>query len=234
MAVRLYSLENSPKAARHCNNCGANIGAADQFCMNCGVSVNGTVGNIHQNTSAPPPPAFTPQGAPPYYPGQYNPTPPMATNPHAAVVSPQEQATMAYIEDQDSRSSNYFLGFLGSLLGALIGAIPQGLVASTGWFVGWLGFLIAIASSKAYDLCKVKTNMIKFWCVLASIIIGVIFGQAICELVSGQDIRLDSEGLAWGYAFAFLGGISVLIDIRKKAKLTKKFKSEMSYHTMYR
>ena len=54
----------------------------------------------------------------------------------------------AYLEKQNSLSDNYLLGLLGALVGALVAAIPWAVVSSQGWFVAWLGYLIAILASK--------------------------------------------------------------------------------------
>lgn len=50
---------------------------------------------------------------------------------------------------------SYFLGLLGALLGALVGAIPW-FIASTflSIFVGWLGFIVGLASFFGYKLFK--------------------------------------------------------------------------------
>lgn len=49
------------------------------------------------------------------------------------------------------RRGSLLLGSLGALLGALIGAIPWVLVSTfTGFFVGWLGFLVGYAACLGY------------------------------------------------------------------------------------
>ena len=57
----------------------------------------------------------------------------------------------AYLEKQDSLSDNYLLGLLGALVGGLVAAIPWAVVSSQGWFMAWLGYLIAIGASKGND-----------------------------------------------------------------------------------
>ena len=54
----------------------------------------------------------------------------------------------------------YFLGFLGALLGALVGAIPWFIVSAFfSFFVGWLGFLVGLASFFGYKLFKGAKNL---------------------------------------------------------------------------
>jgi len=87
------------------------------------------------------------------------------------------------LKDHESRSTNYYIGFLGAFVGALIGAVPWGIVGSMGYFVGWLGFLISFLSSKGYDLCKVRTSKIKVVFVIISSVIAVFVGQIICDVI---------------------------------------------------
>ncbi len=50
---------------------------------------------------------------------------------------------------------SYLRGFLGALLGALVGAIPWFIVSTFfNFFVGWLGFLVGLASFFGYKLFK--------------------------------------------------------------------------------
>lgn len=153
----------------------------------------------------------------------------------------------AYLEKQNSLSGNYLLGLLGALGGALVAAIPWAVVSSQGWFVAWLGYLIAIAASKGYDLMKVKTNMKKLWCVLGAVVIGVFAGQImsdmiviatdeeLCHMFSdvfsyyannfGEYLAINIKNLALGYVFAALGGFSVLRNIKKETALIENLKS---------
>ena len=50
---------------------------------------------------------------------------------------------------------SYFLGLLGALLGALVGVIPWFIVSTFfSFFVGWLGFVVGLASFFGYKLFK--------------------------------------------------------------------------------
>ena len=153
----------------------------------------------------------------------------------------------AYIEKQNSLSDNYLLGLLGALVGALVAAIPWAVVSSQGWFMAWLGYLIAIGASKGYDLMKVKTNMKKLWCVLAAVVIGVFAGQMMSDMIViatdeelghmfsdifsyyannfGEYLSINIKNLALGYVFAALGGLSVLVNIKKETALIESLKS---------
>ena len=153
----------------------------------------------------------------------------------------------AYLEKQNSLSDNYLLGLLGALVGALVAAIPWAVVSSQGWFVAWLGYLIAIGASKGYDLMKVKTNMKKLWCVLAAVVIGVFAGQIMSDMIVtatdeelgnmfsdvfsyyannfGEYLSINIKNLALGYVFAALGALSVLVNIKKETALIESLKS---------
>lgn len=154
----------------------------------------------------------------------------------------------SYIKEQESRSTNYLLGFAGALIGALLGAIPWGVVAAGGYFVGWLGFLVALLSSKGYDVCKVKTNKIKVICVIITSIIAVFAGQIISDIIFlktnadfspyfneninyyfsniGEMMSANTENILLGLLFVFLGGYTVIRDITKNNKLIKMYKGE--------
>lgn len=153
----------------------------------------------------------------------------------------------AYLEKQNSLSDNYLLGLLGALVGALVAAIPWAVVSSQGWFMAWLGYLIAIGASKGYDLMKVKTNMKKLWCVLAAVVIGVFAGQIMSDMIViatddelghmfsdifsyyannfGEYLSINIKNLALGYVFAALGALSVLVNIKKETALIESLKS---------
>ena len=152
----------------------------------------------------------------------------------------------AYLEKQDSLSDNYLLGLLGALVGGLVAAIPWAVVSSQGWFMAWLGYLIAIGASKGYDLMRVKTNMKKLWCVLAAVVIGVFAGQIMSDMIVvaadeelghmfsdifsyyannfGEYLAINIKNLALGYVFAALGSLSVFVNIKKKTALIESLK----------
>ena len=152
----------------------------------------------------------------------------------------------AYLEKQNSLSDNYLLGLLGALVGALVAAIPWAVVSSQGWFVAWLGYLIAILASKGYDLMKVKTNTKKLWCVLAAVVIGVFAGQIMSDMIViatdeelgnmfsdvfsyyannfGEYLSINIKNLALGYVFAALGSLSVFVNIKKETALIESLK----------
>lgn len=165
-----------------------------------------------------------------------------------------KEAASNFFETQNSLSKNYLLGFIGALAGGLIGAIPWGIVSSFGWFVGWLGFLIAFLASKGYDLMKVRVNMNKLWCVIVAIIVGVLFGQIISDVISiatdsevsgdlvlifnyykshfGEYLKINAANLGMGYLFAALGSFSVIRDIRIENKRLKEMQTNTTNNTI--
>ena len=208
----------------YCPNCGTRHDDAQKFCGSCGKPL--------------PPPE--PVESFEYYDEQWQ----------IENRQREKEAARVYIEQHNSLSGNYLLGFIGALLGGLIGALPWGLVASQGWFVGWLGFLIAFLASKGYDLMKVKRNMNKLWCVIIAVIIGVLFGQIVSDAISiamddevrgefvsifiyykehfFQYLKVNAANLGMGYLFAALGGFSVIRDIKNENKRLKEMQDKLS------
>jgi len=103
-------------------------------------------------------------------------------------------------EIDDAEGSGYFTGFIGALLGAVVGTIPWILVAVfADLYVGWLGFLIGWASLFGYKLLKgVKKRgyalTIIFACSILCILLAQ-FGMYCYELLSDPDIAEFAESL---------------------------------------
>lgn len=192
-----------------CANCGAQLDDGAKFCGACGKPVQAApAGNVEVNDN------------------QWQ----------IDSMRYAKESAINYLETQNSLSKNYLLGFIGALAGGLIGAIPWGIVSSFGWFVGWLGFLIAVFASKGYDLMKVRPNINKLWCVIVAIIVGVLFGQIISDVISiatdsevrgdlvlifnyykshfVEYLKINAANLGMGGLFAALGSFSVIRDIR--------------------
>lgn len=161
----------------------------------------------------------------------------------------QRQFARVHLSRYNSLSDNYFLGFVGALLGGLVGAIPWAIVSCMGWFVAWLGYVIAIAASKGYDLMKVKVSMKKIWFVAISVVVGVFAGQIMSDLLYfavktkfngayisyvfsyifdnfGEYLSINAANLALGLVFAALGGFSVLKTIKHETNIIKELKEK--------
>ena len=165
----------------------------------------------------------------------------------------EKEFAKLYIQKYNSLSDKYILGFVGALLGGLVGAIPWAIVSSTGWFVAWLGYVIAIAASKGYDLMKVKVSMKKIWFVAVSVVVGVFAGQIMSDMISialdgevsgmfwyifayymenlGEYISINASNLILGLIFAALGGFSVLKGIQKEMVVINELKEKISEET---
>jgi len=103
-------------------------------------------------------------------------------------------------EIDDTESSGYFTGFIGALLGALVGTIPWILVAIFAeLYVGWLGFLIGWASLFGYKLLKgVKNRGYALTIILVCSILCILlaqFGMYYYEFFSDPDIAEYAEAL---------------------------------------
>lgn len=66
------------------------------------------------------------------------------------------QGDYGYMEETATppNKASYITGLLGALLGAVVGAIPWMIAQESGWFIGWLAFLIGFASLKGYELFR--------------------------------------------------------------------------------
>ena len=76
--------------------------------------------------------------------------------PGQASTSPYCQGEYGYMEETAAPpgTASYFTGLLGALLGAVVGAVPWIIAQRSGWFIGWLAFLIGFASLKGYQLFR--------------------------------------------------------------------------------
>ena len=75
-------------------------------------------------------------------------------------------------------------GAVGAIIGAIVGAIPWAIVSFLGWFVGYLGFLISLASCKGYELLHGKETKLKGIIVLVVSLIAVILAEYVAMLAS--------------------------------------------------
>lgn len=162
----------------------------------------------------------------------------------------EQEKQKVYLEQQNAKSDNYLLGFLGALIGGLIGAIPWALVASKGWFVGWLGYLIAITASKGYDFMKVKLNTKKLWCMAVSVIISVFAAQILSDIffiltdfkLQGslgeilkyyannfkEYLSVSMPNLIIGYIFAALGSFSAFKEIKEETARLEQIRNQIN------
>lgn len=68
------------------------------------------------------------------------------------------------------------MGIIGALLGGLVGAVAFAIVAYIGFFISYLGFVIAIAATKGYDLLGGKQGASKRIVLIVVIFISVVAG----------------------------------------------------------
>ncbi len=238
-----------------CTNCGKKIEPGQKFCVSCGNPVGSTdiSGMGTSNTESTSGDLFGKmESNAETISKQYDPEI-VAAEQKIKMLEQERQEkefARAYLQKQNSLSGNYFLGFIGALLGGLIGAIPWAIVSSMGWFVAWLGYVIAIAASKGYDLMKVRLSMKKLWCVAIAVVVGVLAGQIMSDMISvamddelggmfsvvfayfaenfGEYLSINAGNLALGFLFAALGGFSVLRDIKKENAIIEELKKRNS------
>lgn len=239
---------------RFCTNCGVKIDVGQKFCVSCGKEVQTSSNTLEEmgilKNEATSDSLFDKMES----------NVSIEDNQSIVTINEEQQRiereqqekafAKAYIEKQNSLSNNYLLGFVGALVGGLIGAIPWAIVSSQGWFVAWLGYLIAVAASKGYDFMKVKTDMKKLWCVAGAVIIGVLAGQIMSDMISiamdeelggvfstvfeyyknnfGEYLSINAGNLILGYIFAALGGFSVLRDIKKESVILDELRAKSS------
>ncbi len=135
-------------------------------------------------------------------------------------------------------------GAVGAIIGAIVGAIPWAIASFLGWFVGYLGFLISLASCKGYELLHGKETKLKGIIVLVVSLIAVVLAEYVAMLASlmkefpgtplstcfialNEAIRYDPDmqaivikDLLMGWLFAVLGMASVIKQIFTNVKQT--------------
>lgn len=160
----------------------------------------------------------------------------------------ERESARAYLQKYNSLSDNYLLGFVGAMVGGLVGAIPWAIASSAGWFVAWLGYLIAVAASKGYDFMKVKVSVKKIWFVAIAVIVGVFAGELLgnifyiakeAEFAAGfgeiftyiidnfeEYMSNTAPNLVLGMVFGALGGYSALKEIKDETSTIKALKEK--------
>lgn len=240
---------------KFCNHCGRELKNGDKFCAFCGKEV------ISKPAEAKTPAAGLfdkMESNVPDFGGE------RLANEEITVLRERErfekerqerEIARAYLQKYNSLSTNYVLGFIGALLGGLVAAIPWAIVSSAGWFVAWLGYLIAIAASKGYDLMRVRVSMKKIYFVAVSVVIGVFAGQIMSDVISiamddelggmtgmifsyfvrnfGEYLSINASNLLLGLLFAALGGFSVLRDIKKENAVIEEMKLKYQDEKIY-
>lgn len=93
---------------------------------------------------------------------------------------------------------NLATGIIGAALGGIVGMIPWAVASYFGWFVGWLGFLIAFAAKKGYELlkgkeCKAKAVTIIIVCIFA-VLLAEVLGWTVAFVMQGATV---AESLAY-------------------------------------
>lgn len=106
----------------------------------------------------------------------------------------------------------YFTGILGGLLGALVGAVPWFLVATfTGFFVGWLGFLVAWCSYFGYRLFRgVKNKAFALSVIIICSVAAIIFSDFCGNMVAlCRDADWQETAAQYGVSVAELAFVSI-------------------------
>lgn len=105
----------------------------------------------------------------------------------------------AALQEFETEDKNYFQGFMGAILGAVVGAIPWVLVeAFTGVIAAFLGALIGLAAYKGYQLFQGKVGPATRWLIILATIFGLVFAQAsvLVIFIIQLEIPLTMENIA--------------------------------------
>lgn len=129
--------------------------------------------------------------------GPVNPTDPwkldgaVAGHLHSACASAAEvQSTVLADQLLAEDTGSYALGFLGSLAGAVLGAIPWAVALYFGFFASMLGFIIGYLAQKGYDLARGRMGKGKIVIVIITALLGVILGNVFSDvMIIGSLIR---------------------------------------------
>lgn len=162
---------------------------------------------------------------------------------HAGCASMAEAQSSAYISQiRADDTGSYGMGLIGSLTGALLGAIPWAVALYFGFFVSMLGYLIAFFAQKGYDMARGRLGKGKIAIVILTSAIGVIAGNILGDVfmlaamvrngeiigaslseIPSMMIFLVTDGeylgqfvlnLGMGMVFAFLGMVGMIRDLK--------------------
>lgn len=122
-------------------------------------------------------------------------TPMHADCAHSVNLPPRPENAM------QTEEGNYLRGFLGALLGSLIGAIPWAIISLIGFFSGWAGFVIGLGALKGYELFKGKEGKGKVWISLACILFSIVFMHFFTEIIATIN---EIPGISFSEAFTLL------------------------------
>ena len=151
------------------------------------------------------------------------------------------------MDDQGIAQGSYYMGAIGSLLGALLGSLIWLGISQLGFYASIVGYFMALLSYKGYKLLGGRIGSYTPTIVIASVFFGVLLAQiadTALELVqyvetgfsmplfgfsfilairSFFDNELFNVGRVWldlglGLLFAFLGSYRMVSGIRKETR----------------
>lgn len=157
------------------------------------------------------------------------------------------EATASLEQAKEADHGSYLSGTVGSVLGAVISAIPWALVMYMGYFASFLGLVIGWCCKKGYELLKGKKGSGKAWIITLSSLAGVVLGclgsDLLYLLIDGigkgelpgltvgdipmvfQLLFQDSDytgalvkNILMGLFFALLGMISIFKELKTEKK----------------
>ncbi|NMB03798.1 MAG: hypothetical protein GX978_04515 [Tissierellia bacterium] len=126
---------------------------------------------------------------------------------------------------------NMLLGIVGAILGGLLGAVLFATVAYFGFFISYLGFVIAMFAAKGYDMLGGQQGpnkkIILIVVIFLSVVAGFLFANAALFSQSFNGNLIEGLKTAWffminnptsffnlrfliGLVFAYLGAMNVL------------------------
>lgn len=88
----------------------------------------------------------------------------------------QSENHKARIAEENSAGESYLMGFIGALIGGLLGAVIWGAVLYMGYYASLVGILIGLLASKGYDMLRGKQKKGKIVILLLITILSVIIG----------------------------------------------------------
>lgn len=170
-----------------------------------------------------------------------------AAHMHASCAASMVHAAQAEAEqEQLEDTGTYGGGFIGALLGAVVGAIPWAVVLYLGYMAAVLGLLIGWLAKKGYELMHGKKGPGKLVCVIIASVLGVVLGNAACDVITlavmigggelpgilysdipallavmfqdAEYMRVTAGNLGMGLLFALLGSIGIFRELRAEQK----------------
>ena len=113
---------------------------------------------------------------------------------HAQCADSAEMRSALLVEQLRAEDTgSYATGFVGALIGSVLGAIPWAIALYFGFFVSMLGFVIGFLAQKGYDLARGRIGKGKIAIVIIASIFGVLLGNVLSDVMMLTQLIRNGE-----------------------------------------